>query len=167
MKTLIILFTTFLATTSLKITSTSFSGNEMIPSKYTCDGDNISPNLHLKTLPGGTKTLAVIMYDPDASMKGGFTHWLVWNIDPVLDIPENFKGGEQGMNGAKKEGYIGPCPPGGTHHYHFNVYALDTKLTLDKNTTKEMLEMAMKGHILEKGKITGLYKKKVILSGTK
>ena len=167
MKTFILIFIAFSASVSFKITSTSFTGNEMIPTKYTCDGDNISPNLHFKTLPEGTKTLAIIMHDPDASMKGGFTHWVVWNIDPELDIPENFKGGEQGMNGANKEGYTGPCPPGGTHHYHFNVYALDAKLNLDKNTNKEMLENAMKGHILEKGKITGLYKKKVVMSVTK
>lgn len=167
MKTLIIIFAAFLMSNSIKITSTSFSGNEMIPTKFTCDGDNISPNLHFKTLPAGTKTLAIIMHDPDAPMKGGFTHWVVWNIDPVTDIPENFKGGEQGMNGAKKEGYTGPCPPGGTHHYHFNVYALDTRLTLNRNTDKEKLENAMTGHILEKGKITGLYKKKVVLSEIK
>ncbi len=92
-------------------------------------------------------------------MAGGFTHWVVWNIAIDGNIPEDFKGAEQGWNGAKKAGYIGMCPPTGTHHYHFKVYALDTQLTLDKSTDKAGLEKAMTGHILAEGEIVGLYKK--------
>jgi Raf kinase inhibitor-like YbhB/YbcL family protein len=143
----------------LVITSASFKENGMIPKVFTCDGSNNSPALHLATIPEGTKSLAIIMHDPDAPMQGGFTHWVAWNLDPVKDIPANFKGGIQGQNGAGEPGYIGPCPPSGTHHYHFMIYALDTKLTLDKTTGKAGLEEAMKGHILQQGDLVGLYKK--------
>jgi len=91
-------------------------------------------------------------------LEGGFTHWVVWNIN-VGDIPEGFKGADQGMNGAKQHGYKGMCPPTGTHHYHFMVYALDTKLDIDKNTDKAGLEKSIQGHILSQGELVGLYKK--------
>ena len=92
-------------------------------------------------------------------MPGGFTHWVMWNIPTDGKIPEDYKGAEQGLNGIKKSGYKGMCPPTGTHHYHFLVYALDTKLTMDKNTDKAGLEKAMEGHILATGDLVGLYKK--------
>ncbi len=160
MKTILIILTAFLIDGSLTITSTSFAENGQIPSKYTCDGDNITPSLHINNLPKETKTMAVIMHDPDAPKKGGFTHWVVWNIEPMMNIPENFKGGDNGMNGANIDGYTGPCPPYGIHHYHFNVYALDTKLTLETTTGKDGLEKAMQGHILAKGELIGLYERK-------
>ena len=150
---------TLIATSALTISSTGFIGNGLIPIKYTCDGDNISPSLHFQNLPKGTVSMAIIMHDPDATKAGGFTHWITWNINPEKDIPENFKGGEQGMNDAQKQGYLGPCPPSGTHHYHFKVYALDAILALDRNASKTDLEKAMKGHILAKGELVGLYKK--------
>lgn len=159
------LINTFIATNSLTISSTSFTENGLIPVKYTCDGENISPSLHFQNLPKETVSLAIIMHDPDAPKTGGFTHWIAWNINPVKDIPENFKGGEQGMNEAQKQGYIGPCPPSGTHHYLFKVYALDAILTLNKNSNKTDLEKVMKNHILAKGELIGLYKKSSI--GTK
>jgi Raf kinase inhibitor-like YbhB/YbcL family protein len=144
---------------ALTITSPAFRGNGMIPSKYTCEGENSSPALHIEALPTGTRSLAIILHDPDAPIEGGFTHWVVWNIDPIQDIPENFKGGTQGFNSADKSGYRGPCPPSGTHHYHFRIYALDTKLELPKNAHKDQLEKAMQGHILSEGDLVGLYKK--------
>jgi len=154
------LLMTVLATGSgLIITSTSFPVDGNIPTKYTCEGNNTSPALHIESLPAGTKSLAIIVHDPDAPMAGGFTHWVAWNIAPMSNIPENFKNGEQGLNGAGKAGYMGPCPPSGTHHYHFMVYALDAKLKLDKNTNKVGLEKAMQGHILQQGDLIGLYKK--------
>lgn len=110
-------------------------------------------------IPGNAKTLALILHDPDAEMPGGFTHWVVWNIPTDGNMPENFKGADQGWNGAKKTGYIGMCPPTGVHHYHFMVYALDTRLMLDKNTDKAGLEKAMTGHIVGKGELVGLYEK--------
>jgi Raf kinase inhibitor-like YbhB/YbcL family protein len=111
--------------------------------------------------PSGAKSFALILNDPDAPMPGGFTHWVMWNVAVDGNIPEDFKGAEQGFNGAKRAGYIGMCPPTGVHHYHFKVYALDTQLTLDKSTDKTGLEKAIAGHILAEGEIVGLYKKAV------
>lgn len=148
----------FFAST-LTITSPVFTANNMIPARYSCEGENVSPALHIEGLPAGTKSLAIIVHDPDAAMQGGVTHWIAWNIEPSGDIPEKFNGGTEGMNTAKKEGYMGPCPPTGTHHYHFMVYALDNFLTLDMSTSKDQLENAMQDHILAKGELIGLYKK--------
>ena len=144
---------------SLTITSPVFQANGNIPAKYTCEGDNSSPALHIDAIPEGCKSLAIIVHDPDAPASGGFTHWVAFNIDPMTDIPQNYKGGIQASNGAGKTGYTGPCPPSGTHHYHFMVYALDTKLSLDKKAGKAQLEKAMEGHILSKGDLVGLYKR--------
>ena len=143
----------------LKITSTGFKNDGMIPVKYSCEGGENSPPLHISGIPANAKSVALILHDPDAPMKGGVTHWVMWNISTDGDIPENFKGAEQGYNGMKQNGYKGMCPPSGTHHYHFMVYALDTKLTLDKSTDKAGLEKAIQGHVLAKGDLTGLYKK--------
>jgi Raf kinase inhibitor-like YbhB/YbcL family protein len=144
----------------LKITSTGFADNGSIPSKYSCEGEEVSPPLLIADVPSGTKSLAIILHDPDASGEGGFTHWVVWNIDPGdNNIPENFKGAQQGLNGAGQPGYKGMCPPSGTHHYHFMVYALDTKLDIDQKTNKAGLEKSMQGHILAQGDLVGLYKK--------
>jgi Raf kinase inhibitor-like YbhB/YbcL family protein len=147
---------------SLKITSPNFLENGLIPVQFTCDGDNYSPGLQIETLPTGVKSLAIIVHDPDAPMKGGFTHWVAYNIDPVNTIPEGFKEGEQGLNGKQEGGYTGPCPPSGTHHYHFKIYALDIKLPVDKSTDKEMLEKEMAGHIIQEGEMVGMYKKTAI-----
>ncbi len=145
---------------ALQISSSAFSNNGNIPMKYTCEGEQVSPPLSISGVPSKARSLAIIVHDPDAPMQGGFTHWVVWNIDPAdTNIPEGFDGADQGWNGAKKTGYIGMCPPSGTHHYHFSVYALDTKLDISKQTGKEGLEKAMKGHILAQADLTGLYKK--------
>jgi Raf kinase inhibitor-like YbhB/YbcL family protein len=155
-----VVVTSFFNSPALKISSTSFVNNGSIPAKYSCEGKEVSPPLVITDIPSGVKSLAIILHDPDAPMEGGFTHWVVWNIEPGdTKIPENFKGAQQGMNGAKKLGYIGMCPPSGTHHYHFRVYALDTKLGLDKNTDKTGLEKSMQGHVLAEGDLVGLYKK--------
>jgi Raf kinase inhibitor-like YbhB/YbcL family protein len=153
-----LLFTLF-SNAMLTITSPDFSENTMIPSKYTCEGDNSSPALHIAGLPAKTKSLALVLHDPDAQREGGFTHWVAFNIDPIADIPEKFSGGVQAMNGASKPGYIGPCPPTGTHHYHFIIYAADSKLSLEKTADKAQLEKALQGHILAQGELIGLYKK--------
>ncbi|MGZ3776685.1 MAG: YbhB/YbcL family Raf kinase inhibitor-like protein [Mucilaginibacter sp.] len=151
--------TSFTSQTKLNVTSMSFTNNGNIPSKFTCEGTQASPALNITGVPSGAKALALILHDPDAPMPGGFTHWVVWNIATDGNIPEDFKGAEQGFNGAKKSGYIGMCPPSGTHHYHFKVYALDTRLTIDRNTDKAGLEKAMTGHVLGEGEIVGLYAK--------
>lgn len=141
------------------ITSNAFKNNSVIPSKYSCEGEGINPPLHISALPAGTQSLALILHDPDAPMKGGFTHWVMWNIKPNSAITEKFNNAPQGMNSARKLGYIGMCPPGGTHHYNFTAFALDTMLTLTTQTDKAALEEAMKGHILGESTLTGLYKK--------
>ena len=132
----------------------------MIPTKFTCEGASISPALHLGEYPSQTKSIAIIMHDPDAPMQGGFTHWVSWNIDPTQDIPEGFKGGVQGLSGSGKIGYVGPCPPNGVHHYHFMVYALDAQLDLPTQSGRAELATAMQGHILAQGELIGLYEKK-------
>lgn len=149
----------FAANTGLSVTSSAFAANGMIPAQYTCEGDEVSPPLKLANIPPGAKSLALIVHDPDAPMKGGVTHWVVWNMGVQEDIPEGFKNAEQGMNSSNTLGYKGMCPPMGVHHYHFMVYALDTRLGLEGNTDKAGLESAMKGHILAQGDLVGLYKK--------
>jgi Raf kinase inhibitor-like YbhB/YbcL family protein len=144
---------------ALTVSSTEFANNDFIPAKYSCEGENISPPLSVTGIPAGTRSLALILHDPDAPLKGGFTHWVMWNLDVDGTIPENFKSAQQGMNGSKMQGYTGMCPPSGTHHYHFKVYALDTRLNLNGNTGKAGLEKAMTGHILAKGELVGLYVK--------
>lgn len=159
----ILLFTALMAmgrySFAQTISSSAFKNNGVIPAKYSCEGEGINPPLHISALPAGTQSLALILHDPDAPMKGGFTHWAMWNIKPNTAITEKFNNAPQGMNSARKIGYIGMCPPSGTHHYHFTVFALDTMLTLTTQTDKAALEEAMKGHILGESTLTGLYKK--------
>lgn len=142
----------------LTVTSSAFGANEMIPAKYSCKGENINPPLSIGRIPEGTQSLALIMDDPDAP-NGDFVHWVMWNIPVGGTIAENSAPGDQGLNGKKENKYTGPCPPSGTHHYHFKVYALDTKLTLVSGTNKTALMKAMEGHILSSGELVALFKK--------
>lgn len=143
---------------SLFITSPAFENEGIIPSKFTCEGENINPPLAVNNIPEGTKTLAVIVEDPDAP-KGVFDHWLAWNLPPDILIDENRIPGMSGTNGAGKTGYYGPCPPSGFHRYYFNVFALDDSLNLEEGADKKMLQAAMEQHILAKGSLMGRYKK--------
>lgn len=143
----------------IKVTSPAFKEGENIPSLYTCDGKNINPPLHIDGLPEGTKSLALIVDDPDAP-HGTWVHWVVWNIPPTNDIRENTVPGQQGLNDFQRTTYGGPCPPSGTHRYFFKVYALDQLLTLPPRATKNELESAMKNHILSNGQIMGRYARK-------
>lgn len=143
----------------LRITSPVFENNGVIPSKYTCDGKDVNPPLKIEGIPKGTKSLVIIIDDPDAPM-GTWDHWIVWNIPPVEKIEENSVPGTEGLNNFRQHSYGGPCPPSGTHRYIFKVYALDTKLDLNSNSRKKDVERAMKGHILAKGEIVGLYSRR-------
>ncbi len=137
-----------------------FKHNEKIPVKFTGDGEDINPNLEISEIPEDTKSLVLIMDDPDAPV-GTFTHWMVWNISPKLtDIRENSapENAIQGRNDFGKIGYGGPMPPSGTHRYFFKIYALDTELDLTEGAGKEEVEVAMHGHILDKAELTGLYR---------
>ncbi|HJW28075.1 MAG TPA: YbhB/YbcL family Raf kinase inhibitor-like protein, partial [Saprospiraceae bacterium] len=120
---------------ALQVTSTAFESQSMIPSKYTCDGQNINPPLDIDHIPDHAKSLALIMDDPDAG-GGMFVHWVVWNIPITLHLQEHSIPGTEGMNDSRRVHYGGPCPPSGTHRYFFKVYALDATLDLPPSTNK-------------------------------
>ena len=144
---------------SMELFSPAFENGETIPTKYTCDGTDVSPPLNFSGTPENAESLVLIMYDPDAP-SGTFTHWLVWNIPVAI---KGFSEGEkivypQGTNDFGVTSYRGPCPPSGaTHRYFFKIYALDTKLDLKPGATREQLENAMSGHILAEGQLMGTY----------
>lgn len=143
----------------MNIISSAFKNNELIPKRYTCDGDGISPPLLIDDIPAETKSLALIVNDPDAP-NGDFAHWLVWNINPKkVEVLENghFPGSIEGLSDSGVMSYVSPCPPGGVHHYLFNVYALDTMLQLDPHASKKDLREAIDGHIIDNTVLTGLY----------
>ena len=146
----------------LHFTSPAFPDNGMIPSEYTCDGANWNPPLTIRNVPAKSRSLALIVDDPDAP-RGTWVHWVLWNMGPdTTDIPAKSvpKGTLQGTNDFGKQGYGGPCPPFGTHRYFFKLYALDIFPGLKPGATKAQLEEAMKGHILEKAELLGLYRRK-------
>jgi Raf kinase inhibitor-like YbhB/YbcL family protein len=144
------------------ISSAAFSQNGMIPPKYTCDGANVNPPLSFANVPEKTRSLALIVDDPDAP-SGTWVHWVVWNIAAgAREIPENSvpQGAVQGTTDFREQKYGGPCPPSGTHRYFFKLYALDAPLSLKAGATKAQVEQAMKGHILSQAERIGLYRRK-------
>ena len=145
----------------MKIASSAFENKQMIPSKYTCDGENINPPLQITEVPSNTQSLVLIVDDPDAP-SGDWVHWLVWNINPetkLITENESPQGAIQGTNDFGKQNYGGPCPPSGIHHYQFKIYALDTTLNLPSSSRKKDLEKAMANHILDKDMLIGLYQR--------
>lgn len=149
-------------TGDFKLISSAFEEGKAIPAKYTCDGSNISPPLSWKGFPEKTKSFAIIMDDPDAPM-GTWVHWVMYNIPgTVTSLEEKKSVGEinaiAGLNSWNEKGYNGPCPPDGTHQYHFKLYALDKTLTTKDGMTKAELLEAMKGHILSETTLTGLFR---------
>jgi Raf kinase inhibitor-like YbhB/YbcL family protein len=143
----------------LQVTSPMFKHNGYIPAKYTCDGENVNPPLNITGFPKETRSLVLIVDDPDAPM-GTWDHWVVWNISPREIIKENTVPGTEGLNDFRKHSYGGPCPPSGTHRYFFKVYALDTTLELSPNSKKRDVEKAITGHMLSKGEMVGLYRRR-------
>lgn len=143
----------------MEISSIAFKEGDMIPVKYTCDGENINPPLEIKNIPEESKCLALIVDDPDAPV-GTWVHWLVWNIPVTHHISENGIHGMEGYNDFQQHHYGGPCPPSGTHRYFFKVYALDALLGLPPRTGKLQLEKEMSTHIIAFGELIGLYKRK-------
>lgn len=142
-----------------EITSTVFGHNGHIPPQYTCEGKNVNPPLIVRNIPEGTKTLAIIVEDPDAP-GGTFDHWVCWNISPNEAIAEGGNPGINGTNSFGKPGYGGPCPPSGEHRYFFKVFALRNKLDdLVAGSKKQALLDAMKGHVLASAELMGFYKK--------
>jgi Raf kinase inhibitor-like YbhB/YbcL family protein len=157
-------------TMTLEITSPAFSHNREIPSKYTCDDKDVSPALEWSGLPEGTKSVALIVDDPDApdpaAPRMTWVHWVLYNIPPsaaglaeaveAQDLPAGTK---EGLNDWKRTGYGGPCPPIGRHRYFHKLYALDVVLPDLGNPTKKDLERAMEGHILAKTELVGTYER--------
>lgn len=146
---------------AFKLTSPAFTNNATIPVRYTCQGDNTNPPLDIEGTPTRAESLALIMHDPDAP-SGDFTHWLIWNIDTsIRQIDENsLPGGTtQGTTSFGQTQYGGPCPPSGTHHYVFDLYALDTNLNLPSSSSQADLRQTMQGHILDQATLTGLFSK--------
>ena len=148
------------------ISSPAFSEGANIPSKFTCDAgqQNPSPELAWKDAPAGTKSFVLIMHDPDAPLAGGFTHWVLFDIPAsTTSLPEAFQAGSVGLSGNsgfRRQGYGGPCPPSGVHHYHFMLSALDVaSLGLQAGATKADVEKAMQGHVIGSADLVGLYQR--------
>ncbi len=147
---------------NLKVFSSSFENGKMMPSKYTCEGENVSPEISWGELPEGVVSLALICDDPDAP-SGDFVHWVIFNIPPELNsLPEGVPIEDieavQGVTDYGRSGYGCPCPPRGlVHHYHFKLYGLDKMLEVEENITKYELLEKMESHIVAKGELVGLY----------
>ena len=141
----------------MKLTSPNFKHNEKIPIRFTGDGENINPNLFIEEIPKNAKSLVLIVDDPDAP-AGTWIHWIVFNIKTTNRIKENSIPGIQGKNTYGKIDYLGPKPPSSTHRYFFRIYALDSFLNLRERCSREDLEEAMKGHVLDKSELIGIYR---------
>ncbi len=150
-------------TIEIKITSSAFGNNTAIPSRFTCDGQDISPPLEISGVPAEAKSLALVMHDPDAPIAGGWTHWVKFNAPwdmehGALSIGEGTEPeGTSGKGSGNNLLYQGPCPPSGTHRYFFKIYALDTILNLKTGATKTEVEKVMVDHIVGQGELVGLY----------
>ncbi len=151
---------------TMKLTSSAFINNGLIPPKYTCDGADISPPLSWDEIPSETQSLALIVDDLDAPART-FVHWVIYDISPTVNqLPEKIigsktipSGGVQGKNDFGRLGYGGLCPPSGIHRYFFQLYALDQKLSLATGASKSQIISAMEGHILEKAELIGRYQR--------
>jgi Raf kinase inhibitor-like YbhB/YbcL family protein len=155
---------------ALTLTSTSFKNGGEIPKRHTCQGTDVSVPLAWSSLPAGTKSLVLIVDDPDApdpkAPRMTWVHWVLYNIpSSATALKEGIKPAElpagtcEGHNDWKRTGYGGPCPPIGRHRYFHKLYALDAVLPAMDQPTKADLEQAMKGHVLEKAELIGTYQK--------
>ena len=160
----------------LELTSTAFENNQVIPKKYTGEGDDISPPLAWEGEPSGTKEFALICDDPDAPSAEPWVHWVIYDIaadvhalpeglksnEPQLAKPVSARQGKNSFTSGATIGYRGPMPPPGhgVHHYHFKLYALGDQLRVPPGATKSQLIEAMKGHILAETKLVGTYERK-------
>lgn len=140
------------------ISSPAFEPGGLIPATYTCDGEGINPPLRFTGIPEGTRSLVLIVDDPDAP-GGTYDHWLVWDIPPAAEIPAGRRPGISGNNSDGKTGYHPPCPPEGEHRYFFYAYALDAELHLHPGAGRSELEGAIQGHILGNAELMGRYTK--------
>jgi Raf kinase inhibitor-like YbhB/YbcL family protein len=152
------------------LSSQAFGHNGSIPRRFTCEGDDVAPDLAWSNVPPGTRSLALVVDDPDApdpaAPKLTWVHWVLYNIPPGAaglataaaagDLPE---GTREGLNDWKRTGYGGPCPPVGRHRYFHKLYALDRTLPDLGRPTKAQLEQAMAGHVLATAELIGTYRK--------
>jgi Raf kinase inhibitor-like YbhB/YbcL family protein len=144
----------------MKLTSPLFLNNNGFPEKYTCDGEEVNPPLDIEGVPEGTVSLALVLRDPDA-VEGMFIHWILWNFGPkTTEIKAGYlpDGAMLGKTTDGKIGYVGPCPPSGSHRYTFTLYALDTELYINEGVSIGRLEAAMEGHILEQADLMAKYR---------
>jgi len=152
--------------TTMKLTSPDFTDGATIPSDFTCDGNDKIPTLIISEVPSSAKSLALIMDDPD-SPSGNWTHWLIWNIPAatkelsVNNIPSQ---AIQGKNDFGNNGYGGPCPGRGEHHYQFKLYALSDSLILQTGASKDNLETEIKKYLIEQVTLTGKYQRPIKIS---
>lgn len=141
----------------MRLTAPAFAHETPIPAKFSCHGEDVSPELHIAGIPEGAAVLALIMDDPDAP-AGTWDHWVAFDIDPVSIIPEDV--GELGIGGSnswRRLGYGGPCPPSGTHRYFFRLFALDAPLRLPEGATKADVLDAMDGRVLAEAVLMGTF----------
>lgn len=149
---------------AFELTSPVFQAGDSIPSRYSCDGEDVSPELVWHGLPAGATSLALILDDPDAP-AGIWVHWVLYNVpsgatglgEAISAAPSLPDGSRNGLNSWGRSGYGGPCPPGGTHRYFFRLYALDAELNLEPGATKEALLAAMQGHVIGQAELMGTY----------
>jgi len=155
----------------LTLTSAAFAPNGAMPIRYTCEAEDVSPALAWSGAPAGTRSLALIVDDPDAPDPAApqrvYVHWVLYDMDPSdTGLPEGVKptdrpsGGRQGKNDGGGVGYMGPCPPIGRHRYFFKLYALDAMLGDLGTATKAEVSEAMRGHVLEQAELVGTYQGK-------
>jgi len=156
------------AVATIALTSTSFTGGSAMPAKHSCQGQDASPALAWSGLPAATKSLALVVDDPDApdpaAPKTTWVHWVLYNLPPTAQGLDEAAaalppGTGQGLNDWKRTGYGGPCPPIGRHRYVHKLYALDIVLPDLGTPAKAELERAMQGHIIGKGELVGTYQK--------
>ena len=141
----------------MHLSSPVFVNGGTIPVRYTCDGDDVSPPLDIDDVPEGTRSLVLVMEDPDAP-HGTWDHWVAYDIEPLTHVSEGTPSlGTPGRNSWGRQGYGGPCPPSGTHRYVFRILALDRVLGLPPDLGKEQVLKAAEGHILEEAVLVGLY----------
>jgi hypothetical protein len=149
----------------MRLTSTAYGSGQPIPRRFTCEGENISPDYSWQSAPKEAKAFVLIIHDPDAPKKDGFTHWLLYNIPPNVrglreDVPKEPEvpgTGVQGRNTEGKFGYTGPCPPSGSHRYFARLYALRKKLALDPGADAKEVQSAMEGIVIEQTELMGTY----------
>jgi Raf kinase inhibitor-like YbhB/YbcL family protein len=144
----------------LRISTPAFKDHGRIPERHTGDGEDVSPALEFSGVPKGTKSLAIVVHDPDAPLVDGFTHWVAYGIPAdTTSLPEGADGFVQGTNSMGNAGYMGPAPPPGhgVHHYYFWVYALDDDLDLEPGLDRRALIDRIEDHVIEQARVIGTY----------